>query len=75
MLELIETDAARRLGGVPTMLIALLDHPTSPAATSRSLRFALAGGAPVPPALVRRVEATARRAVLDRLRPDRDARR
>jgi fatty-acyl-CoA synthase len=45
-------------GGVPTMLNALLAHPSLARRDLSSLRYALSGGAPVPAELVRRVEAT-----------------
>src|SRR5262249_55592264 len=45
-------------GGVPTMLIAMLGHPSLARRDLSSLRYAMAGGAPVPAELVRRVEAT-----------------
>jgi len=55
-LELIETHRSGLLGGVPTMLAALLSHPTLARWDLSSLRCAVAGGAPVPPSLVRQVE-------------------
>jgi fatty-acyl-CoA synthase len=58
VLELVETYRGAGLGGVPTMLTAILDHPDLARRDLSSLRYAVAGGAPVPPALVRRVEAT-----------------
>jgi fatty-acyl-CoA synthase len=57
-LELVETYRSAAIGGVPTMITALLDHPDLARRDLSSLRFAVAGGAPVPPALVRRLEAT-----------------
>src|SRR5207244_4361537 len=45
-------------GGVPTMLTAMLAHPSLAQRDLSSLRYAMAGGAPVPAELVRRVEAT-----------------
>jgi fatty-acyl-CoA synthase len=57
-LELIEAYRGAVFGGVPTMLIALLDHPDFGRRDLSSLRYALSGGATVPAALVRRVEAT-----------------
>jgi fatty-acyl-CoA synthase len=54
--ELIETYGSVVIGGVPTMLAALLDHPDRARRDLSSLRYALSGGAPVPPDLVRRVE-------------------
>jgi len=57
-LELTETYRGVYFGGVPTMLTALLDHPSLAQRDLSSVRYALSGGAPVPAALVRRVEAT-----------------
>jgi fatty-acyl-CoA synthase len=56
-LELIESERGAVFGGVPTMLLALLGHPRFPRTDFSSVRYALAGGATVPPELVRRVEA------------------
>ncbi|NUS11804.1 MAG: AMP-binding protein, partial [Streptomyces sp.] len=44
------------MGGVPTMLIAMLEHPALPRTDLSSLRYMLSGGASVPPELVRRIE-------------------
>jgi fatty-acyl-CoA synthase len=57
-LELIETYGSAVFGGVPTMLLALLAHPDLPRRDLSCVRYAVAGGAPVPADLVRRVEAT-----------------
>ena len=46
------------IGGVPTMLTALLSHPSRTRYDLSCLRYALSGGAPVPAELVRQVEAT-----------------
>jgi fatty-acyl-CoA synthase len=56
-LELIETYCSASIGGVPTMLTALLNHPGITQRDMSSVRYALSGGAPVPAELVRRVEA------------------
>jgi fatty-acyl-CoA synthase len=56
-LELTETYRSVVIGGVPTMLTALLDHPGRTQRDLSSLRYALSGGAPVPAPLVRQVEA------------------
>jgi fatty-acyl-CoA synthase len=58
LLELTETYRGVCFGGVPTMLTALLGHPSLARRDLSSLRYALSGGAPVPAELVRRVEAT-----------------
>jgi fatty-acyl-CoA synthase len=55
-LELIETYRSAQIGGVPTMLRALLAHPSRAQRDLTSLRFAVSGGATVPAELVRQVE-------------------
>lgn len=57
VLAAIEREKASVLYGVPTMLIALLEHPKRDQYDLSSLRFANSGGAPVPPELLRRVQA------------------
>ena len=56
MLELIETERAVGSGGVPTMLIACMEHPDFAKRDISSLRVVVSGGAPVPADLVRRIE-------------------
>ncbi len=56
VLNLIESERSAILCGVPTMLLALLDHPGFGGTDFSSVRYALSGGATVPPTLVRRVE-------------------
>ncbi|WP_246144869.1 AMP-binding protein [Actinacidiphila oryziradicis] len=56
MLELIEAERSAVFGGVPTMLLAMLDHPRFGRTDLSSVRYALSGGATVPPDLVRRTE-------------------
>ena len=56
MLELIETERAVGTGGVPTMLIACMEHPDFARRDISSLRVVVSGGAPVPADLVRRIE-------------------
>jgi fatty-acyl-CoA synthase len=58
VLELIETEQAALSGGVPTMLIAMMEHPDLARRNLSSLRSVGSGGAPVPADLVRRIEAT-----------------
>jgi fatty-acyl-CoA synthase len=58
VLELIETEQAALSGGVPTMLIAMMEHPDRARRDLSSLRSVGSGGAPVPADLVRRIEAT-----------------
>jgi acyl-CoA synthetase (AMP-forming)/AMP-acid ligase II len=55
LLALIESERSAILGGVPTMLFAALDHPDFVRRDLSSARLAFAGGALVPPQLVRRV--------------------
>jgi fatty-acyl-CoA synthase len=56
MLKLIETERAAISGGAPTMLIMLLAQPDLEHRDLSTLRCILAGGATVPPELVRDVE-------------------
>ncbi|WP_077000327.1 class I adenylate-forming enzyme family protein [Variovorax sp. KK3] len=54
MLELIESEGVQHLHAVPTMVLALLDHPDRTARRLDSLRTLMSGGSPVPAALVER---------------------
>ena len=56
VLELLETEQANVFGGVPTMIIAMLEHPDLDKRDLSSLRIAVSGGSPVPAGLVRQVE-------------------
>jgi fatty-acyl-CoA synthase len=56
MLHLIESEHGTLFGGVPTMLLAQLDHRDFPDRHLSGIRCAFSGGATVLPALVRRVE-------------------
>jgi fatty-acyl-CoA synthase len=56
-LELTETHRGACVGGVPTMLTALLGHPGRARRDLSCVRYALSGGATVPAELVRQVEA------------------
>jgi acyl-CoA synthetase (AMP-forming)/AMP-acid ligase II len=58
MLDLLAAERPDYVLGAPTMLIGLLDHPALAATDTSSVRWLITGGAVVPPALVRRVEAT-----------------
>ena len=60
MLNLIETERSALLGGVPTMLLALLGHPGFGGTDFSSVRIAFSGGATVPPTVVQRVESALR---------------
>jgi fatty-acyl-CoA synthase len=55
-LELIDLERPWYSGGVPTMLIAAMEHPDVSRRDLSSWKSAVAGGAQVPEALVRRVE-------------------
>jgi fatty-acyl-CoA synthase len=57
VLELLEAEQSNVFGGVPTMMIAMLEHPDLARRDLSALRCAVSGGAPVPAELVRRVEA------------------
>ena len=58
-LELIELERPWFAGGVPTMLIAAMDHPDASRRDLSSLAIdRVSGGAQVPEALVRRIEET-----------------
>ena len=56
VLELIESYGANSMVGVPTMLIAMLEHPTFPTRNLSSVRTLCSGGSTVPAALVKRFE-------------------
>ncbi|MGH2824393.1 MAG: AMP-binding protein, partial [Thermoleophilaceae bacterium] len=55
-LELIESERVDSVMGVPTMLIALLEHPRFAPTDVSGVRRLVSGGAVVPPDLVHRVE-------------------
>jgi fatty-acyl-CoA synthase len=57
VLELLETEGAQVMGGVPTMLVAMMEHPDFERRDVSSLRSVVSGGATVPADLVRRIEA------------------
>ncbi len=56
LLELIERERGTAMLGVPTMMIAMLEHPDFSRRDLSSLRVAVAGGASVPPEIVRAIE-------------------
>ena len=58
VLELIERERGTLLLGVPTMQIALTEHPDIAKRDLTSLRAAVSGGSLVPAELVRRIEST-----------------
>jgi fatty-acyl-CoA synthase len=59
-LELTESERATVLGGVPTMLIAMLEHPDMQRRDLSSVRIAISGGSTVPPDVVDGIEARIR---------------
>jgi fatty-acyl-CoA synthase len=58
VLELIEREGGTSLLGVPTMQIAMLEHPDVATRDLSTLRSSISGGSLVPAELVRRIEAT-----------------
>jgi fatty-acyl-CoA synthase len=58
VLELVETYRADAMAGVPTMLIALMEHPDFPTRDLSSVKIVNSGGSTVPVQLVRRFEET-----------------
>jgi fatty-acyl-CoA synthase len=57
LLELIERERGAAMLGVPTMMIAMLEHPDFSRRDLSNLRVAVAGGSSVPPEIVRAIEA------------------
>jgi fatty-acyl-CoA synthase len=55
MLELIESECGNNVHAVPTMLVAMLDHPDRPKRDLSSLKTFMSGGSNVAADLVRRV--------------------
>jgi len=53
-LEAIEAEACTTIGGVPTMFLAMLNHPEFSRFDLRSLRTGWAGGAPCPVEMMKR---------------------
>lgn len=58
MLELIETYKGTHMLGVPTMLIAMMEHPSFGSRDLSSITTVCSGGSTVPAPLVRRIEDT-----------------
>jgi fatty-acyl-CoA synthase len=56
LLELMEREGATHMLGVPTMMIAMLEHPEFERRDLARVRVAVAGGASVPPEIVRAIE-------------------
>jgi acyl-CoA synthetase (AMP-forming)/AMP-acid ligase II len=57
-LELIEREQITSFGGVPTMVLQVLDHPDFSKRDTSSVKSVGYGGAPAPPELVRRIKET-----------------
>ena len=55
MLETVEAERCTALHGVPTMFIAMLDHPEFARFDLRSLRTGIMAGAPCPVEVMKRV--------------------
>ena len=55
VLQGIEKEQCTAVHGVPTMFIAMLDHPEFPQFDTSSLRTGIMAGAPCPPQLMKRV--------------------
>ena len=58
MLELLEAERGTHFLAVPTMLIAMMEHPEFATRDITSLQTVCSGGSTVPAALVRRIEET-----------------
>jgi len=58
VLELIDSERATLTCGVPTMLLAMIEHPDRARRDLSSLRAVSGGGSVVPPELVRHIEDT-----------------
>ena len=56
MLELIETYKINTMGGVPTMLVAMIEHPDRATRDLSSMQRLSSGGSTVPVDLVKRIE-------------------
>ena len=56
-LALIESERLTMIGGVPTIVMQLLDHPDFARYNTSSVRSVSYGGAPAPPELVKRIRA------------------
>jgi long-chain acyl-CoA synthetase len=57
-LSLIESEQLTTFGGVPTIAMQIMDHPDFANYDTSSVKSVTYGGAPAPPELVRRIQAT-----------------
>lgn len=57
LLELVQQERATILHGVPTMLIAMLQHPRAAEFDTSSLRLVISGGTPIPVPVLEQVKA------------------
>jgi steroid-24-oyl-CoA synthetase len=57
-LALIESERLTTFGGVPTIVMQILDHPDFAKFDTSSVKSIAYGGAPAPPELVRRIQTT-----------------
>ena len=55
-LKVIERERITAVGGVPTIVMQLIDHPDFASTDTSSVKLVFYGGAPAPPELVRRIE-------------------
>ena len=58
MLQLLDEEKGTHMLGVPTMLIAAMEHPEMPSRDLSTIRVVCSGGSTVPAELVRRIEST-----------------
>lgn len=56
VLEVIEHERLEHIGGIPTQIVMLLDHPDRSRRDLSSLKSVLLGGAPSSPELIRRIQ-------------------
>ncbi|HLL78199.1 MAG TPA: AMP-binding protein [Ktedonobacteraceae bacterium] len=55
-MQVISTEGCTRMGGVPTMLLAIMQHPDFPKYDLSSLKSVVSGGSPVPVYLMEQVK-------------------
>ena len=56
VMQVVSTERCTRLGGVPTMLLAVMQHPDFPTYDFSSLKSVVSGGSPVPVYLMEQVK-------------------